>query len=67
MLTKLLAGLAMTVGLGVTGYALTPKAAPAASGCCYPGSPCCYPGSPCCDDCCAAKAECCDGAHACCK
>jgi hypothetical protein len=66
MLTKLLAGLAMTVGLGVAGAALAPKA-PSAGDCCYPGSPCCYPGSPCCESCCAAGAECCDGAHACCK
>ena len=65
MLTKLLAGLALTLGLGVAGAALAPKAPK--SDCCYPGSPCCYPGSPCCENCCAAGASCCDGAHACCK
>ena len=61
MFTKIIAGaaLVLTLGLGGGAWALANKKA---DDCCYPGSPCCYAGSPCCDDCCPTGGCCPDGA-----
>lgn len=54
MIAKIVAGLLVSAGLGISGLAWAATGpgsaasnAPGAESC-YPGAPCCYPGSPCC-------------------